>query len=252
MKKIFLLIASVCALASCDPAQEDITNGGHITVEQLMAQTKVSLDVVDGKNGNVVTCETSAPVIASWDIKGKKYNGNYATKKMSAVDVGQERTVILNAICADGTKLTCNFPIKVDTLSNPLKKIHVYEGPDVVLSQGDAAAGRFSDNEGKGLPYIKEDVYFGLKTLIFNIKSVTSSEVGMWGEPAGGPLLRIMTGWWSPVFADDVEIKGPGLWELELTEDIAKACSKGKGDARDLDILLRRGSITISEVYYEE
>ena len=251
MKKIFLLIASVCALASCDPAQEDITNGGHITVEQLMAQTKVSLDVVDGKNGNVVTCETSAPVIASWDIKGKKYNGNYATKKMSAVDVGQERTVILNAICADGTKLTCNFPIKVDTLSNPLKKIHVYEGPDVVLGQGDAAAGRFSDNEGKGLPYLSDEVYFGKKTLVFDLVA-EGSDGGIWGEPAGPAMLRIMNGWWSNTYADEVEIQdGAQLWELPITDDIAADCASG-GDGKDLDLLVRRGTITINSIYYEE
>ena len=62
--------------------------------------------------------------------------------------------------------------------------------------------------------------------------------------------LRVMTGWWDPVFADGLQPK-VGLWELPITDDMAKACAKG-GDNRDLDILMTRGSITIKSVFYEE
>lgn len=255
MKKIFLFFAAVCALVSCDPVSEDIKNGGHITVEELIAQTTVTLDkAADGKNGNVVTCQTHAPVLATWDIKGKLYTSNYATRKMSAVDVDQERVVILHALCADGTVLDAEFPIKVETLTDPLKTYYVYDGPDIFLGAGDAAAGRFSDNEGKGLPYIKDEVYLGMKTLVFEIKDCQPAESGIWGEPAGPAMLRVMNGWWSATYLDDVEIEEPGLWELNLTEQIAKDCASkdAKGDAKDLDILVRRGSITIGKVFYEE
>ena len=82
MKKIFLLFAAVCALVACDPVHEDISNAGHITVDELIAKTTVSVDkAASGQNGNVVTCSTSAPVNAKWTIAGKDFVGNYAWKK---------------------------------------------------------------------------------------------------------------------------------------------------------------------------
>ncbi|MDE6647331.1 MAG: hypothetical protein K2K03_05785, partial [Prevotella sp.] len=82
MKKIFLLFAAVCAFAACDPTQEDISNGGNITVDDLTAMTTVTVDKApDGQNGNVITCKTSAPVNAKWTIGGKDFIGNYAWKK---------------------------------------------------------------------------------------------------------------------------------------------------------------------------
>ena len=57
MKKIFMLFAAVCALVACDPVQEDISNGGHITVDELLAKTSVTVDkAASGKNGNVISC----------------------------------------------------------------------------------------------------------------------------------------------------------------------------------------------------
>jgi hypothetical protein len=44
MKKIFLIFAAVCATVACDPTHEDISNGGHITVDELKAKTTVSVD----------------------------------------------------------------------------------------------------------------------------------------------------------------------------------------------------------------
>ena len=41
MKKIFLFFAAVCALAACDPTHEDISNAGHITLDELKAKTTV-------------------------------------------------------------------------------------------------------------------------------------------------------------------------------------------------------------------
>ncbi|MBR7030615.1 MAG: hypothetical protein IKI06_05190, partial [Prevotella sp.] len=83
MKKIFLFFAAVCALAACDPTHEDISNAGHITLDELKAKTTVTVDkAASGLNGNVITCSTSAPVNAKWSIGGKDYIGNYAWKKM--------------------------------------------------------------------------------------------------------------------------------------------------------------------------
>ena len=44
-----------------------------------------------------------------------------------------------------------------------------------------------------------------------------------------------------------------GLWELQLTEKIAKDCARGNGgDGKDLDLMLTSGSCQINAVYYEE
>ena len=83
MKKIFLFIAAVCALVACDPVEEDISNAGHITLDELIAKSTVTVDkAASGQNGNVISCSTSAPVNAKWDIGGKEFVGNYAKKKM--------------------------------------------------------------------------------------------------------------------------------------------------------------------------
>ena len=87
MKKIlFLFAAAICTFTACDPVHEDISNGGHITVDDLKAKTSVTVDKDDnGKWGNVITCTTSAPVNAKWDIGGKEFVGNSAMKKMKAI-----------------------------------------------------------------------------------------------------------------------------------------------------------------------
>lgn len=241
MKKIFSLLAAVCALVACDPVSENISNGGHITAEELAAKSSVTL------SGNVVSCTTSAPVNAKWTIAGKDFLGNYAWKKLKLGD----QTITLTGLCADGTIVTADYPVSVQQITDPLEKYYIYQGDPLVIEQGDAAAGRFSDNEGKGLPYLTDDVYFGKKTLVFDLVA-EPGDAGIWGEPAGPAMFRIMTGWWDPVFADEVIVPdGAGLWELPLTDDIAAACAKG-GGSRDLDLLLRRGKVTINSIYYEE
>ena len=47
MKKIFLILVAVCAYVACDPVQEDFSNGGHITVKELIDQSTVVVDKVE-------------------------------------------------------------------------------------------------------------------------------------------------------------------------------------------------------------
>lgn len=253
MKKIFFFLLTACALVACDPVHEDFSNDGNITIEELIEKSTVTVDVAEnGKFGNVISCSTSAAVNAKWFFDGdtlKAMFGNYAWKKMK---VG-EHVVTLTAICADGTMYTTDFPVKCEVITQELKKYPIYQGEPLVLEQGDAAAGRFSDNEGKGLPYLSDDVYWGFKTLIFDVEEANPSDGGIWGEPAGPTMVRIMNGWWSAVYQDEVIIEGPGLWEVPIKEEIAKDCARGNGgDGKDLDILVRRGSLKIRSVYYEE
>ena len=243
MKKIFLVFVAVCALVGCDPTHEDISNAGHISVDELKAKTTVTVDKApSGLNGNVVTCSTSAKVNAKWEIGGKEYLGNYAWKKMKLGDF----TIVMTALCADGTELTAEFPVSCQEITNPLQKYYIYGDvesfPDQTPFQPgawDAAAMRFSSTEGAHLPTIPDDVYFGLKTLIFDVSDVTADFD-----------LKVMNGWWSNTYYDHVKWQD-GLNELQITETMAKECAKG-GEGRDLDLMLYSGSMTLKSVYYEE
>ena len=244
MKKIlYLLVAAICVFAACDPVHEDIGNGGHITLDELKAKTTVVVDkAANGKNGNVITCQTLAPVNAKWSLGGKDYYNNYAWKKMK---LGNHQ-VVLTAICPDGTVLKTEYPVSCEEITDPLTKYYIYGDPakaaeEPPFSPGawDAAAMRFSSTEGAHLPTIPDDVYYGLKTLIFDVSDVSADFD-----------LKVMNGWWSNAYYDHVKW-ADGLNELQITETMAKECAKG-GEGRDLDLMLYSGSMTLKSVYYEE
>ena len=266
MKKIILFFIAVCAIVSCDPTHEDISNAGSITVDELVKKTTVTVDKSDdGKNGNVISCSTSAPVNAKWTIGGKDFVGNSAWKKMkvnkdeSGNYVDTEYTVVLTALCPDGTELTANFPVTCQVITNELQKIYLYGDPEkgqepAVLKLDDTgnpvgSYGRFSDDEGNYFPTLSDDIYFGLKTLIIDIADVQPGE-GCWGMGYGPALWRIMSGWWDGPYYDG-EAPAVGLYELQITDQIAKDCAKG-ATAHDLDLMVTRGTVTIKSVYYEE
>ena len=240
MKKIFLLFVAVCALFACDPTHEKISNDGHITIDELKAKTTVTVDkAASGLNGNVISCQTLAPVNAKWSIGGKDYLANYAQKKMK---VGTH-DVVLTALCADGTVLSTTYQVECQEITDPLVKYYIYGAdseaePPFTPGAWDAAAMRFSSTEGAHLPTIPDDVYFGLKTLIFDISN------------ASGVDLKVMNGWWSNTYYDHV-VWNDGLNELQITETMAKECAKG-GEGRDLDLMLYGGTMTLKSVYYEE
>ena len=242
MKKIFLMFVAICAFAACDPTHEDISNAGHITIDELKAKTTVTVDkAASGLNGNCITCQTSAPVNAKWDFAGKELLGNYAWKKMKLGD----HVVTLTALCPDGTVLTAEYPISCQEITDPLVKYYIYgdpakaaEEPPFQPGAWDAAAMRFSSTEGAHLPTIPDEVYFGLKTLIFDISN------------ASGVDMKVMNGWWSNTYYDHV-VWTDGLNELQITDVMAAECAKG-GEGRDLDLMLYGGSMTLNSVYYEE
>ncbi len=240
MKKIFLMFVAVCALFACDPTHEKISNDGHITIDELKAKTTVTVDkAASGLNGNVISCQTLAPVNAKWSIGGKDFIANYAQKKMK---VGTH-DVVLTALCADGTVLSTTYQVECQEITDPLVKYYIYGAdseaePPFTPGAWDAAAMRFSSTEGAHLPTIPDDVYFGLKTLIFDISN------------ASGVDLKVMNGWWSNTYYDHV-VWQDGLNELQITETMAKECAKG-GEGRDLDLMLYGGTMTLKSVYYEE
>ena len=242
MKKIFLMFVAICAFAACDPTHENISNGGHISVEDLVKKTIVTTDIdpATGQNGNVIMCSTSANVNAKFNIGGKDFIGNYAQRKMKLGSFD----VVMTALCEDGTVLSATFPVTCQVITDPLQKIYIYGGdpekePPFVPGAWDAAAMRFSSTEGAHLPTISDDVYAGLKTLIFDVSDVTPDFD-----------LKVMNGWWSATYYDHVKWTSC-LNELQITQYMADQCAKG-GEGRDLDLMLYSGSMTLNAVYYEE
>ena len=243
MKKIFLMFVAICAFAACDPTHENISNGSHITLDELVAKTTVKTDIAsDGKNGNVIFCETLAPVTAKFTIGGKDFVGNYAKKKMKL----GTHDVVLTALCPDGTVLTNTYKIECQEVTDPLQKFYINGSDPTVeppFSPGNwsGATCRFSSTEAQHFPTISDDVYFGLKTLIVDISN------------ANGTTILVNNGWWSTTYYDDVAlVNGPN--EIQLTEQIAKDCAKGNGgDGKDLQFIFKSGGeCTINSVYYEE
>ena len=241
MKKIFLLFVAVCALFACDPTHEKISNDGHITIDELKAKTTVTVDkAASGLNGNVISCQTLAPVNAKWTIGGKDFIANYAQKKMK---VGTH-DVVLTALCADGTVLSTTYQVECQEITDPLVKYYIYgadpeKEPPFQPGAWQSADMRFSSTEGAHLPTIPDDVYFGLKTLIVDVSDASAD-----------CNVMVHNGWWSNTYISDWPLVS-GLNELQITETIAKECAKG-GEGRDLQLLLKSGSFTLNSVYYEE
>lgn len=111
--------------------------------------------------------------------------------------------------------------------------------PPFVPGALDAAAMRFSSTEGRHFPTLSDEVYFGHKTLIFDVSDVNDAFD-----------LKVMNGWWSNTYYDHVKWQN-GLNELQITDEIARECAKG-GEGRDLVLMLYSGTCTIKGVYYEE
>lgn len=246
MKKILLLIAAVCTFVGCDPTHEDISNAGPVTLDELLAKTTVKTDQAQsGANGNVIICETLAPVNATWDIGGKLFVGTSAKRKMRL----GEYTVTMTALCADGTVLVHDFTgIKCEEITDELQKIFIYPRPgkedeDLPFKPGawNAAAMRFSDSEGQHFPFLSDEVYWGFKTLIMDVSEVED-----------GTTMMVHNGWWSATYIDSMPIvDGPN--EIQITEDMAKDCAKGNGGSgKDLQFLIKSGNCTVNSVYYEE
>ena len=124
------------------------------------------------------------------------------------------------------------------------EKIYLYGDPNSWSEKPfqpaawDASAMRFNSNEGQHLPTISDEVYFNLKTLIFDVSDV-SSDFDM----------KVMNGWWTNTYYDHVKWVD-GLNKLQITETMALECAKG-GYGHDLNLMLYSGSMTFNAVYYE-
>ncbi|MCQ2201845.1 MAG: hypothetical protein MJZ27_07115 [Bacteroidales bacterium] len=229
MKKVFLFLAAALAMTACEPEQEDIKNDGHISLSELQAKTDISLD------GNVLTCTTSAPVNAKWTVAGKPYIGNYLWKKLKLGDY----MVYMDALCADGTLLKDSVKVTCTQITNALEKKYLWEG-EFTVGGWDSAPLRFSDSEGQNFPTLSDEFYASKQTLILDVK-----------EASDGCTARVMNGWWSTTYEDNIPLTSGMKWEIAITDQIAAECAKG-GEGRDLNLLITNGSATFTSVYYEE
>lgn len=126
------------------------------------------------------------------------------------------------------------------TLSNAQKKVTIWGGAPFSPAAWDASEMRFSEYEGKHFPFLSDEVYWGHKTLIFDISE------------ANNCYAQVMNGWWTARYDDNVNVNFvDGNWALQITEEIAQDCARGMGGAgKDLTLMVTNGSCTINEVYY--
>lgn len=134
---------------------------------------------------------------------------------------------------------------EVTVVVNDIQKTWIYgENPEwqppFTVSALDAAALRFSDTEGLYLPTLSDEIYFGHKTLVIDV-----------AEASDDCVARVMNGWWSNTYEDNIQITSGMKWEVPITEEMARDCARS-GDGKDLNLLLTSGSCTIRSVYYEE
>ena len=246
---------------------KNVSGEGRLpTKEEILELNKCQLETVDngvlvkGSNGNEI-------FIPFRDTQGYSINPGYGTS--STQTSGSSKYDVLFRFDSSSKKFTTfkasepynygQYTMHSSAYVRPVKdggggsgggggssstRHYIYGGDPVAqppFSPGtwDSSVMRFSDTEGMYFPTISDDVYFGLKTLIFNVSDVSSDFD-----------LKVMNGWWSNTYYDHVKWVN-GLNEIKITATMAVECAKG-GEGRDLDLMLYNGTCTINSVYYEE
>lgn len=126
--------------------------------------------------------------------------------------------------------------------AKPASQVIIYDNPEgFTATAWDAAALRFSDNEGRYLPYLTDQQYEELvdNELHFSIK-----------DAADGTTIRVMNGWWAATYYDNLPVATGDDFHFTVTREMADDCSRF-GGGKDLDLLVTQGQVTISKVYYE-
>ena len=149
-------------------------------------------------------------------------------------------------ISSDGTVFAeCEVKVEALPVETPqIYKVWVYgENPQIEApfsaGEWDAYAMRFSNQSGDHFRTLTDEEYYGLKTLIVDVSDATND-----------CSMRVMTGWWNPVYADDIPVVN-GKMKIQITDEMADDCAMG-GGGRNLTLMLKKGSCTINSVYYEE
>jgi len=112
MKKLsYILLTSVflAIFAACNPIEDKVGVGELITsADDIQATVTPILD--NGQNTNKVKVNCTSPVLCQWTDGVKTYVSN---DTVMTLFVKGEQTITLNALAADGTKLTKDFSVNV-------------------------------------------------------------------------------------------------------------------------------------------
>lgn len=225
-------------------------------VKIAIAVSKITLEPITPLTLKVGETATLKATIEPEDAADKNVEWSSSNKSVAIINpdgLSERLEAIVTAVSAGTTTITVCTPdgsvsadikVTVEALPEPddttkYHKVYVY-GEDSDLeppfspSAWDDAAMRFSNLYGKNFRYLTDDEYFGLKTLIIDVSDATDD-----------CTMRVMNGWWAPVYADNVPVTN-GQMKIQITEEMANDCAK------DLVLMLVGGSCTINSVYYEQ
>lgn len=233
MKKIFFLLAVVCAFAltACDPVESFTENtAGNFTADQIDAT------LIQEDGDNLVKVTVHSPGTAQISNGKQTIKANFANLIMREMGAN---TVYITMLTANGEKVTKEYPITVTKMTHELPVL------ETIVWQGQETGGNWSGtlrfcvgqtNEGV-LPYLDDDTYDWMVGKKMSLDIVAA-------DP--GATLRITTGWWSTNLCDDIPItEAPCKIQFTFTQDFADACK-----AQHL-LFTGNGSYTITKFYYE-
>ena len=222
----------------------------EITLEPNSPQTLKVGEMVTLKA--TIKPENAADKSVEWSSSNKSVaviNPDGLSESLEAAVTAVSAGTTIITVCTPDGSVSATCELKVEAAPVPddtpqVYKVWVYgEDPNLEppFSPGtwNAAALRFSSNEGHHFRTLTDYEYFSLKTLIFDVSDATDD-----------CTMRVMTGWWSPVYADYAPVLN-GQMKIQITEEMAKDCAKSH-DGKDLDLMLYGGSCTINSVYYME
>lgn len=246
MKKNLFFALVLISLISCSKEKvSEETPSGNKSLSIKPSETSISFTGTGGSETLTISANFDWWIISKpeW-IEVSTNGGSLGTTSLTVeADKNTKGKSRIGAIIVGNSSM---LTASIEVYQNSLTKFWIYGDvanfPDQVPFQPsawDAAAMRFSSTEGAHFPTIPDDIYFGMKTLIFDVSDVSAD-----------CDLKVMNGWWSNTYYDHVKWQS-GLNELQINETIARECAKG-AEGRDLVLMLYSGTMTLNSVYYEE
>ena len=239
MKKVIYSIAILFAFAltACNPV-EDYTEQNAVNIEgEQIDATLVPEQLENGTFGNLVKVTVHTKGTAQISNGKQTIKANYADLIMR--EVGDNDTIFIKVLCANGNIVEKKYTVKVDVLNHPLPVLEtiVWEGEET--GGGWSGTLRFcvpNTNEGV-LPYLSDEKYDWMKgkKMSLDIKEATPDAT-----------LRITTGWWSVQACEDIPIvDAPCKIQFEMPADFLDKCKT------EHLLFTGNGSYTITKFYYE-
>lgn len=187
-----------------------------------------------------------------------EYVYGYNTEVYLELEPGENNTVKFKNLYGTGFDFVGNVDYEAKTITIPSQTIsdefykvsvcpstkvlgnsYLWQG-ELTAQELDASVMRFSDWEGMNFPYIPDEVYAKKPTLIIDVS-----------EASEGCTARVMNGWWSSYYADNIPLTSGMKWEVPITDQIVAECAQS-GEAKDLTLMITNGSATITSVYFED